>query len=210
MRTVSRGLLGYCMLVAGSLGVLGCHHDPEPEVAQPTGPAPEWMQRAVVEQVTPLGQYQLLGDIFRGFTPKEDKSARWQVKLDLGQCYAFSGVGSETVRQLKIYVFNPVGQRMFSKEGQNRVLAPFCVTGQVFVGGGSAFGGPTFGQAMPGIYDIELKTTEGYGHIELGVFVSSEPAPGTAPTTPGAPAPASEPGAPPTPTQAGLDSAPTG
>jgi len=173
------------------------------------------MDRAVFDQVAPFGPHQLLGGIFRGITVDEDRGLRWQVALEKDRCYAFSAVGSEAVEELRLEIWDPQGTRLFITTSKQRLFKGFCVDGRVYQsergyrrgymsGGGFGWGysrwvPPRLAQAQPGLYEFELKTTEGYGHVELGVFVATGyvPPPPPAPPAQTLPAPAPPPSAPP-------------
>ena len=173
-------------LLACSLCLFACAERPVP-----TGPPPAWMERAVYDQVAPFGPHQLLGGIFRGITLDEDRGLRWQVQLERDRCYAFSAVGSEAVEELRLEIWDPAGQRLFTTTSKQRAFKGFCVDGRVYqiepgrryyASSGFGYGHlrsvpPRLAQAQPGVYEFELKTTEGYGHVELGVFVATGYAP---------------------------------
>jgi hypothetical protein len=130
------------------------------------------MESTVVDQVNALGPHEMVGALHRGATYEEDRSMRVQVKLELGRCYTLSAVSDTTVEELRMYVFTPSGARLLRKTAQNKLMATLCVTGQYQPG---AFGIPI--SLHGGLYDIELKTSEGNGHILLGVFLSEDVAP---------------------------------
>jgi len=140
------------------------------------------MDRAVYDQVAPFGPHQLLGEIFRGITVDEDRGLRWQAQLERDRCYAFSAVGSETVEELRLEIWDPMGVRLFTTVAKQRVFKGFCVDGRAhmsehgWASGNMLSGGrwihPRLAQTLPGVYEFEVKTTEGYGHVELGLFVA--------------------------------------
>lgn len=134
--------------------------------------APTWMESTVVEQVNTLGPHERVGPLHRGATYEEDDSLVVQVKLELGRCYTLSAVADTTVEELRVFVFSPSGGRLLRKTAPNKLMASLCVTGELQPG---AFGIPV--SMHPGLYDIELKTAEGNGHVMLGVFLSEDIAP---------------------------------
>lgn len=151
------------------------------------------MEGAVHQQVAAAGAPQLVGDIHRGVTHDEDESVVAQVNLEMGKCYVFSAVGdSATVEELKIYLFNPNSQRVLDQDANApKVMASFCVTGQMVINIVPFGWGSSVAMAVPGLYKVELKTTEGYGHVQFGVFVTGQQAPSGAQPTPQPSAPAS-------------------
>jgi hypothetical protein len=153
-------------LVVAALLLAAC--DDRPPVAPMS---PEALDAVVVEQVQPLGEVEQVGAMNAGMTGDDDESVSWSVNLELNKCYALSAAGdAATVEHLKLYLFNPAGQRVLTKEEEApRILASFCVNGATTV---HTWGfGASVGSATPGIYKIELKTTEGHGAVHLGLFV---------------------------------------
>jgi hypothetical protein len=130
------------------------------------------MESTVVEQVNALGPHERVGPLHRGATYEEDDSVLVQVKLELGRCYTLSAVADTSVEELRVFVFSPSGARLLRKTAPNKLMASVCITGELQPG---AFGIPV--SMHPGLYDIELKTAEGNGHVMLGVFLSEDVAP---------------------------------
>jgi hypothetical protein len=162
------------------LSLVACNSRPPVSPEPPPG-----LEEAVMAQAQSMGPHELVAPIQKGATHDEDESLIANVNLEMGQCYVFSVVGDPYVEEVKLYLFNASGQRVLTQENPNRLVASFCVTGQVIVQGWGW--GTTVGQASPGIYKVEVKTTEGYGHVHTGIFVKRE-APPTPPAPPSAPA----------------------
>lgn len=141
----------------------------------PPTPPPS-LAATVTQQVRSLGSYEQVGQIRQGVTGDEDESTKFQVNLEMNKCYAFSAAADgTTVDELKIYLFNPNGQRVMDKGSKApNLTASFCVTGQAVVNIVPFGWGSSIAMAVPGLYEVELKTTEGYGHVALGIFVDSK------------------------------------
>ena len=164
--------------IAAVLAGISCKSRPPMEPSPP-----EWLDTTVLEQARSAGDVEQLGDILKGTTRDEGKSISFNTQLEMNECYVFSVAGGQSVEEIKIYLFNPNGQRVMDKEQEARVMAQFCVNGQTTV---SSWGwGASVATAMPGLYKIEIKTTEGYGHVALGVFAQNQ-----APAGPVGPTPA--------------------
>jgi hypothetical protein len=160
---------------------------------------PPWLDAAVTEQAAKMGgSPQLLGDIQRGVTHDEDESVVAQVNLEMGKCYVFAAAGDHsTVEEIKIYLFNPNGDRVLDKSEGSRTSASFCVTGQMVVNIKVMGWGSSVAMAVPGSYKLEVKTTEGNGHVAFAAFVQggappAAPPPAPAEAPPPEPAPAEE------------------
>lgn len=121
----------------------------------------------VNQPIAGLGDLKPVGDILAGQTPDEDESVTMKVKLDMNKCYYFSVAADQTVDEMKLYLFNGADQRTLTKEEKGQaLLANFCVTGQVVVTAGWGAWGGGISTASPGLYKVELKSTEGYGPEE--------------------------------------------
>lgn len=140
---------------------------------------PEWLDTAVRDQVTQAApQAQPVGEqIYKGTAFREGEKMQWQVTLDPGKCYYFSGAGDQTVEELELNVWDPTGDRVAKTDGQQRVILEHCAT-------------------MPGLYRFEAKVEEGHGHFAVAVYSKDAPA---------APVPAPAPGPAPAPAPAGPD-----
>jgi len=79
-----------------------------------------------------------------------------------------------------------------AEQNSNRLKTTFCVTGGVVGITYGPWGTGGVATATPGLYRAELKTTEGNGHIALGMFVKVEGGAPPPPTPAGAPPPPAE------------------
>ena len=137
----------------------------------PPNPPPH-LADAVNTQAARVGDLTPVSDLVAGVTHDEDESFTLQVPLKMNKCYYFSVAADQTVDEMKLYLFNGNGKRTLTKEEKGQaLLANFCVTGQVVVAGWGW--GTSIASASPGLYKIELKTTEGYGHVHIRVFSKS-------------------------------------
>jgi hypothetical protein len=117
--------------LVAALALSACHasHPPPPAQASPG------LEQAVRENLDGGAEYQQVGEILRGVAPEEDALLSWQVALEGNRCYVFSAVGDRTVDELKIYIFNPNEEKVFTRRrpGQKSVVGQFCVDGGVFL-----------------------------------------------------------------------------
>jgi hypothetical protein len=131
---------------------------------------PEWLDTAVTEQamaVTPNSH--LIGQMLKGTAYDEDELQQWQIPLEANKCYQFSGAGDQTVQELYINVWDPTGDRIAKQKNDSpRVMTAYCTK-------------------LAGLYKVEGKVTEGYGHFAIGIFTDGAGAP-PPPPEPAAPA----------------------
>jgi len=137
---------------------------------------PPALEATVKQQVQALGSYEQVGQILKGVTEGEDESTKIRANLELNKCYVFSAAADgNTVDEVKIYLFNPNGKRVMDKGSKSpNLTASFCVTGQAVVNVVPFGWGSSIAMAVPGLYEVELKTTEGYGHVALGIYVDTK------------------------------------
>lgn len=136
-------------------------------------PPPE-LDQAVAQQAEQQAPgSELVGSIYKGVAPKEDQGQKWGVPLEVGKCYWFSGVGdTATAEKLYLLLRDPKDDKVASEsEEPPRVMMKHC-------------------PEVAGMFQIEGKVTEGYGHFAIGVYATDAPK---------APPPAAEPAAPPEP-----------
>src|SRR5688572_20198685 len=77
--------------------VAACRRERAPMTPTP----PEWLDTAVTDQVRASApEAQAIGGIFKGTAFREGDHSQWQVTLEAGQCYWFSGAGDQTVEEL--------------------------------------------------------------------------------------------------------------
>jgi hypothetical protein len=140
----------------------------------PLTPAPpEWLDTAVQDQAKQAapGAGQV-GDIYKGTAFKEGDHTDWQLTLEGGQCYFFSGAGDQTVEELFLYLWDPGGSRVATERGKSpRTILSYCTP-----------------STTPGLYKLQAKVEEGHGHYAVGIFSKAAPTPAPAP----APAPAAK------------------
>lgn len=170
MRSV---LVGMTMLVA--LGA--CNRSRAP--ATPT--APEWMETELIEQVQRRAPDAVaVSPVFAAVAYDEDEFTRWDVTLQQGYCYYFSGVGDPNVDELQLALFDAEDDEVAEDERDDpaRVVIEYC-------------------PEVSGPYQLMAKVTDGAGHYLAGVFgVAKDGAPppqaSTASPPPPAPAPAGD------------------
>jgi hypothetical protein len=130
------------------------------------GPPPEWMDQKVEEQARtadPAAQRE--GDIMHAVAYGKASPAEWLVHLDNNHCYWFSGVGSEGVDKLSLYLWDPGHSRVDSERAAGpTVLLKYCPT-----------------QAGP--YRMQGKSGKGKGFMAFGVYAVA-PQVVTAPAAP--------------------------
>lgn len=124
---------------------------------------PDWLEGVVVEQAQQGGaDAEQIGNIYKGIAYREDEKSQWQIPLELGKCYWFSIAGDEHVQETYINVFDPNDSRVAKqKQGGPKNLLAYC-------------------NELPGMYKVEVKVTEGYGHYHMGVFAKDAPKAGPA------------------------------
>lgn len=161
MRTALRSL---CLVAAVTLG-LGCKSKP-PLAAE----APPWLDAKIEEQAKAAAPDTVkVGATYKGVAQKEDGTAEWNMQLDKGKCYWFSGVGDPSVEQLYLLLDDPTDSRVSKKKGTPSVVMMYCAE-------------------STGMYRLEGKVTEGRGHFGVGIWAKDAP-PKDAPEAPPAEAP---------------------
>lgn len=137
---------------------LGCpaHVQSPPVAAIPTealGPAVD----ALAVQVAPAAQR--IAPIFESASQEDDGHTDWNIPLQAGQCYLFSGVGGAGVQKLFLYLWNPGEHRVATeKPDRPEVTLRHCPT-------------------ESGLFHLQAKTGEGHGPFAVGAYVD--------PSTPG-------------------------
>lgn len=137
-----------------------------------TAQAPEWMApelwnlaKARVPEAEPVG------DPFRAIAYEEGDHTDWQVSLEAGKCYIFTGVGDQTVEEMYLGLFDLEDEDVAEeKESPARVAIEWCAQ-------------------VPGVYKLRGEVSEGHGHYNVGVFVNPRgagisPGPTPAPVEP--------------------------
>ncbi len=145
MKMSATTVLTLCLLAA----VCGCRRDKTPMTPTP----PPWLDTAVQEQVQQQGpDTQLLGSIFKGTAFREDQSSEWQVTLEAGQCYWFSGAGDQTVEELYLQLRDPEDDEVADDSNDTpRIVITHC-------------------PEVSGMFTLRAKVTEGHGHYAVGVY----------------------------------------
>lgn len=117
------------------------------------GPPPEWMDQKVEEQAhTADPAVQREGDIMHAVAYGKAAPAEWLVHLDNQHCYWFSGVGSEGVDKLSIYLWDPGHSRVDSERAAGpTVLLKYCPT-------------------QSGPFRMQGKSGKGKGFMAVGVY----------------------------------------
>ena len=160
-------------LVALSLGC-PAHLQQPPAATVPTealAPAVD----ALALQVAPAAQR--IAPIFESATQEDDGHTDWNIPLQVGQCYLFSGVGGTGVRHLYLYLWNPGEHRVATEKPERpEVTLRYCPT-------------------ESGLFHLQAKTGEGHGPFAVGAYVDPSSTGGVA--TP-APLPIAPPPPPPT------------
>ncbi len=138
-------VLTLCVLAA----VCGCRRDKTPMTPTP----PPWLDTAVQEQAQQQApEAQLLGSIYKGIAFREDQSSDWQITLEAGQCYWFSGAGDQTVEELYLELRDPDDDDVAEdKNDTPRIVITYC-------------------PETSGMFELEAKVTEGHGHYAVGVY----------------------------------------
>ena len=171
MRSVRfQGMGTLCLPLVGL--ALACSHSPTPVPGglPPNSAALIPMVDAQAQRVEPAGQ--LIGPHFQGATAEEDGHSDWNLPLQEGLCYTFSGIGGEGVKHLYLYLWDAADKRVATeKPDQPAVTLRYC-------------------PEVSGSYHLQAKTGEGHGALAVGVYaVAAPPKPAPAPPPPPPPAP---------------------
>lgn len=156
-------------VVVGSLIVLAltaCNRRKQPLTAEP----PDWMEGKLTE----MAQQRAPGAVavsptFKAIAYDEDEFTRWDVKLEQGYCYYFSGIGDPGVEELYLALYDQEDDEVVDDEADDpaQLVIEYC-------------------PEVSGTYRLEAKVHDGAGHYMVGVFGTSKD--GTAPAPAGAPA----------------------
>lgn len=164
-RTIGPGALCVSALALA----LGCSHAPP----APSGPPPSSDTLipnvdAQAQAVEPGGQ--LVAPHFLGATTEEDGHIDWNLPLQAGLCYTFSGIGGQGVRHLYLYLWDSAEKRVATEKPERpAVTLRYCPD-------------------VPGSYHVQAKTGEGHGPLAVGVYAVAAP-PKVAPPPPPPPPP---------------------
>jgi hypothetical protein len=144
---------------------------------EPVPPAaPGWMEGTVAQQIeSRYPDASSVSPVFKGVAYEEDEFTKWDVKLESGYCYYFSGVADTvTAKELYLALHDPNRKRVERKKEKKppNVIMEYC---------------PEVG----GVHQLEAKVTSGRGHYHVGVYAkASHAAPPPPPAPPPAPTPA--------------------
>jgi hypothetical protein len=120
------------------------------------------MVDAQAQQVSPVAQR--IAPVYESGTTEEDGHTDWNIPLQPGQCYLFSGVGAAGVQHLSLYLWDPREGRVATETPERpTVVLRYC-------------------PVEAGQFHLQAKTAEGYGPFAVGVF--AEPAQSQAPMQP--------------------------
>jgi hypothetical protein len=126
---------------------------------------PPWLDTAVQEQAQQQApDAQLIGSIYKGTAFREDTGNDWQVSLEAGQCYWFSGAGDQTVEELYLELSDPEDDRVAKDDNDTpRIVITHC-------------------PETSGTFELKAEVTEGHGHFAVGVYGKAGTAAPTEPT----------------------------
>lgn len=138
-------------------------------------PPPPWMDQKVEDQAhTADANAQRAGDMMHAASYGEGVPPEWLVHLEAGNCYWFSGTGSEKVERLYLFLWDPSKDRVINERASSpTVLTRFC-------------------PKVTGPYRMQVKTA-GKGFVAFGLYAvagQAPPPPVATPTPAPAPAPA--------------------
>jgi hypothetical protein len=159
------------LLAALPIALTACH----PPVAKTP---PPWLDAKAQEQAAASAPgAEKTGQVYRGvYTGRGDKETDWNLALDPANCYWFSGVGDEGVKELYLYAWDPKDSRVATVKNHSSMnILMLC-------------------PETPGMYRVEAKVDEGRGHFEVAVYSKPAP-PKAAPPPPPPPEPAEDLGA---------------
>ncbi|MBL8634032.1 MAG: hypothetical protein JNM40_12485 [Myxococcales bacterium] len=151
IRSIGKGTLCLPLCVLA----LGCSHQ-----QTPAGPVPS--SETLIPQVDaqalkaePAGQ--LTGPHFLSATTEEDGHTDWNLPLQEGQCYTFSGIGGQGVKQLYLYLWDQAEKRVATEKPERpQVTLRYC-------------------PEVSGSYHLQAKTGEGHGPMAVGVYAVAAP-----------------------------------
>ncbi len=152
--------------LTSSFVVAACHGqraiDPNP---------PAWLDAKADERGRAAAPgAERLGEPLRGVAYRDDDRQTWEMPLDVQHCYAFSGLGEATIAKFSLYLFDQKNHKVAdAKTGTEASLLNFC-------------------PKEPGMYRLEGKVGQGYGHFSVIGFRSDAAPPPVTPT----PAPEAE------------------
>lgn len=117
------------------------------------GPPPEWMDQKVEEQAhTADPAVQRQGDVMHAVAYGKAAPAEWLVHLDNQHCYWVSGVGSEGVDKLAVFLWDPGHSRVNSERAAGpTVLLKYC-------------------PKESGPFKMQGKSGKGKGYMAIGVY----------------------------------------
>ena len=129
---------------------MACSHTPTP-----TGPVPSSetlipLVEAQAQKAEPAGQ--LVAPHYLSATTEEDGRTDWNLPLQEGQCYTFSGIGGQGVKQLYLYLWDQAEKRVATEKPERpAVTLRYCPD-------------------VSGTYHLQAKTGEGFGPLAVGVY----------------------------------------
>ena len=148
---------------------MACSHTPTP-----TGPVPSSetlipLVEAQAQKAEPAGQ--LVAPHYLSATTEEDGRTDWNLPLQEGQCYTFSGIGGQGVKQLYLYLWDQAEKRVATEKPERpAVTLRYCPD-------------------VSGTYHLQAKTGEGFGPLAVGVYSVLAPPKAAPPPPPPPPVP---------------------
>ena len=148
-----------------ALAISACHHSHH---VSPTAPA--WLDKKAEDQAKALSQGERVGEVLHGASYGDDDRKRdFNVMLDATRCYWFSGVGDDGVIKMSLYLWDPKDHRVTDRRSStSEAVINFC-------------------PEETGMYRVQGKVGDGYGHFAIAVYgavAPAKPPPPPAPTKP--------------------------